>query len=63
MNDKNVSELADLIDELMSNGSGHINILTDSENGDINIKTIKSTECSIIKGACAQPTELLDNDD
>lgn len=51
------SALADLIDDLMNGGSGHINITSDSADGDISVKTYKSTDCSGIKGACCQPTE------
>lgn len=57
------SELADLIDKLMSGGSGHINI-TSGGNGGIKVDTVNSTECSGSKGACCQPTELdADEDD
>ncbi len=54
-------ELADLIDSLMSGGSGHVNVIVDSEN-DINVNVINSKEyCG--KGACCQPTEdSIDNE-
>lgn len=61
--DKNPSELADLIDRLMSEGSGHINISA-SEDGDcFRVSTVKSNDCSANKGACCQPTELMADDD
>ena len=49
-------ELADLIDELMSGGSGHVNI-TSGDDGEVSVRTVKSTDCSGKKGACCQPTE------
>ncbi len=56
--DKNeASELADLIDKLMSEGSGHLNITSGGNDG-IKVDTVNSTECSGSKGACCQPTEL-----
>lgn len=55
------SELADLIDKLMSEGSGHINIKTDGSI--VTVDTVNSTECSGNKGACCQPTELDEDED
>ena len=50
------SELADLIDKLMEQGSGHVNIV--SENGsELKVNTVKSTDICGTKGACCQPTE------
>ena len=54
-NAENPEELADLIDALMAQGSGHVNIKTG--NGGITVNTVKSTDCSGTKGACCQPTE------
>lgn len=51
------AELADLIDKLMSQGSGHINI--ESGNGsELKVSTVKCTDVCGQKGACCQPTEL-----
>lgn len=68
MTDKNVfddakdaSELADLIDRLMEEGSGHINIKA-ANSGELSVNTLKSTDCSGTKGACCQPTELDDEE-
>ncbi len=48
-------ELAELIDSLMSNGSGHVNVIVNNEN-DMTVNVINSDEyCG--KGACCQPTE------
>ena len=57
------SELADLIDQLMEHGSGHVNIV--SENGsELKVNTVKSTDICGTKGACCQPTEnAIDEDD
>lgn len=54
-------ELADLIDQLMSGGTGHVNILpSDNEEG-LTVETVNSTDCGI-KGACCQPTEDIADD-
>lgn len=50
-------ELADLIDRLMAQGSGHVNILSDESGNGLKIDTVKSTDICGTKGACCQPTE------
>ena len=60
-NADNPEELADLIDALMAQGSGHVNI--QSGNGRVTVNTVRSTDCSGIKGACCQPTENAVDDD
>ncbi len=57
------SQLADLIDRLIEQGSGHINISCEGEDGGISIDTFKSNDCSCSKGACCQPTEFSDEDE
>ena len=57
------AELADLIDQLMSQGSGHVNIDSQENEKGLRVATIKSTDCSGKKGACCQPTELDPEDD
>lgn len=63
-NEKNrSSELADMIDKLMREGNNTVNVKT-SENGEykvdgIKVQTFNTTDCGI-KGACCQPTELLE---
>ena len=54
---KSPEELADLIDTLMSQGSGHVNITSGSDNNGIRVDTVKSTDICGVKGACCQPTE------
>lgn len=56
-------ELVELIDKLMSQGSGHVNIFSGVENsGGLRVETVKSTDCGI-KGACCQPNEKSEDDD
>lgn len=57
------AELADLIDQLMAQGSGHVNIDSQENEKGLRVATIKSTDCSGKKGACCQPTELDHEDD
>ena len=61
--DKNSpAELADLIDQLMSQGSGHVNIV--GNGSELKVDTVKSTDICGTKGACCQPTEnAIDKDD
>ncbi len=55
-------DLVSVIDKLMADGSGHLNVdLSNLENG-ITFTTVNSTDCGKL-GACAQPTELLEDDD
>ena len=71
MNDKTISpvgrtpdELADLIDQLLSQGSGHVNITSDNSSDGLKVDTVKSTDVCGTKGACCQPTEnAVDEDD
>lgn len=63
-NDKNRSlELAEMIDKLMGEGNNTVNVKT-SEDGTykvdgIKVDTFNTSDCGI-KGACCQPTELLE---
>ena len=57
------AELADLIDQPMAQGSGHVNIDPQENENGLRVATIKSTDCSGKKGACCQPTELDPEDD
>lgn len=60
-NSQNPQELAELIDSLMSEGSGHVNVIVNSED-DMTVNVIKSAEyCG--KGACCQPTENVIDDE
>lgn len=50
-------ELADLIDQLMAQGSGHVNIVSQENGNGLKVNTVKSTDVCGTKGACCQPTE------
>ncbi|MBO5164588.1 MAG: hypothetical protein J6B75_09170 [Ruminococcus sp.] len=53
---KNPEELAKLIDSLMAGGSGHVNIIADTDSSEVKVNVVNSAEfCG--KGACCQPTE------
>ncbi len=58
----NPAELANIIDDLMQQGTGHGNVDISQENGSVSVSTCRSNDCSAKKGACCQPTELLDED-
>ncbi|MCR4638706.1 MAG: hypothetical protein K5677_05695 [Ruminococcus sp.] len=60
-NKSSPAELADLIDQLMSQGSGHVNIV--GNGSELKVNTVKSTDICGTKGACCQPTELDPDDD
>lgn len=55
VNANSPEELADLIDRLMSQGSGHVNIVGNGT--ELKVDTVKSTDMCGTKGACCQPTE------
>ena len=56
-------ELAELIDKLFSQGSGHINVTCDDNGDGLKVNTVKSTDICGVKGACCQPTEdAVDNE-
>lgn len=58
------AELADLIDKLMEQGSGHVNIISGESGSELKVDTVKSTDVCGTKGACCQPTEdAIDDDD
>ncbi len=44
MNNNENAMLADLIDRLMSEGTGHVNVFADGSDR-ISVETIKTTEC------------------
>ena len=60
---KTPEEIAELIDRLMSQGSGHVNITSDNDGEGLKVDTVKSTDVCGVKGACCQPTEnAVDNE-
>lgn len=59
----NPQELANLIDELMAGGSGHVNIKS-ADDDEVKVDIINSTDYCGNKGACCQPTEdAIDEDE
>lgn len=56
-------QLADLIDELMADGSGHVNIKSAGSETGIKVDIVNSTDYCGNKGACCQPTENAADDD
>ena len=57
-------KLVDLIDQLIAEGTGHVNIKTQEQGKGLTVETVKSTDCSGTKGACMQPTEdAIDSDE
>ncbi len=57
-NEQQINNLVAMLDDLMSHGSGRVNVNVDGDGSHASVQTTNSTECSIGKGACAQPTEL-----
>ena len=55
--EQNVNELVEMLDRLMSEGSGHVNVISE-DGGEMTVQTCRSSECG--KGgqtpACCQPT-------
>ncbi len=49
-------ELADLIDSLMADGSGHVNIISDADSSELKVNVVNSTDYCGNKGACCQHT-------
>jgi hypothetical protein len=62
-NEKSPAELVEMIDKLMREGNNTVNVKT-SEDGSckvdgLRVDTFNTSDCGI-KGACCQPTELLE---
>ena len=56
-------DLAAMIDKIFKQGSGHLVIDLDAaEEGGMRFTTANTTDCGPL-GACAQPTEFIDEDD
>lgn len=54
-------DLAAMIDKIFKQGSGHLVIDLDAAEEGMRFTTANSTDCGGI-GACAQPTEFIDDD-
>ncbi len=59
--DKKIDEIVELLDEMFKKGTGRVSIKVDDEAGEVRVQTVKSTDCSK-NGACAQPTELIEEE-
>ena len=55
-------DLAAMIDKIFKQGSGHLVIDLDAAEEGMRFTTANSTDCGAL-GACAQPTEFIDEDD
>ena len=59
--DEKADELVEMIEQLMSGGSGHLTISEDDlVSGGMSVKTYRSMDYSKGNMACCQPTELMD---
>lgn len=58
----NPKELAELIDKLISQGNGHVNIDVIENGKGIKVDTVNSRDCGKL-GACMQPNELEPDDE
>ena len=57
-----LDDLVSVIDQLMEQGSGHLTIDLDKSSDGVTVHRYSTTECGKT-GACAQPTELADDDE
>ena len=57
LEDENVDSLVEMIDRLMEQGDGRVNVRTDENSQGIRVDTYSTTDCSGAKGACCQPNE------
>ena len=55
-------DLAAMIDKIFKQGSGHLVIDLDAAEEGMRFTTTNTTDCGPL-GACAQPTEFIDEDD
>lgn len=56
MDNKKISDLVDMLDKLISQGSGHINVTAEDERGEMNVTTGRSLDCGNNPAACGVPT-------
>ena len=61
---RSADELVEMIDQLMQQGGGRVNITADDSSQGIKVSTFISTDCADgKKGACCQPNEKDDEFD
>ncbi len=56
-----LDDLVSMIDQLMEQGSGHLTIDIDEDSDGMKVHRYSTTDCGKT-GACAQPTELTEDD-
>ena len=54
--DNKVNELVDMLDRLMSDGGGHVNVITSEDSDEMTVQTYRSSDCGTGQKACCQPT-------
>lgn len=54
--DQKVQELVAMLDQLMSQGGGHVNVRVDEQNAPVQVETTRSTDCASGNMACQIPT-------
>ena len=61
--DGKVDELVEMIDRLMSQGSGSLVVNIDESGEGISVSTANSKDCATGQSACMQPNEKCEDDD
>lgn len=59
--EKRVEELVSMIDRLMAEGDGHVNVSAGEGGEDMSVSTCRSSDCGT--GACCQPNEEAPEDE
>lgn len=57
-----LDELVSIIDRLIEQGDQKVHLQVDNLEDGIKIRTTLSDDCSTSKGACCQPTELMEDE-
>ena len=59
--EERIDELVAMLDKMMEEGSGHVNVRSDGGPQDVTVDIVNSTDCGL--GACCQPNEAAPEDD
>ena len=54
--DKKVQDLVAMLDQLMSQGGGHVEVKVEDADAPITVETTRNTDCSLGNKACNIPT-------
>ncbi len=54
--DPKVQELVAMLDQLMSQGGGHVDVRVEDRDARMTVKTTRSTDCAMGNLACCVPT-------